>query len=84
MLLFWWSKQIKGNRKKNLEKAKQKNPLSHVGGINAHASVGESKVHEGGDGINLVAVGCAMMKRKLYLNFHYRLESQFPDHENRK
>lgn len=45
-----------GGKKKNLERVRHENPLSHVGGINAHASVGESKEHEGGDGINLVAV----------------------------
>ena len=56
-------------KKKKLDKEKQNNPLSHVGGINAHASVGESKEHEGGDRINLVAVGCTLMKRKLCFNF---------------
>lgn len=57
-------------KKKKLQKEKQKNPLSHVGGINAHASVGESKEHEGGDRINLVAVRYILMKRKFYFNFH--------------
>lgn len=56
--------------KMNKEKQK-KNPLSHVGGINSHASVGEAKEHEGNDRIDLVAGGCILMKRKLYFNFHY-------------
>lgn len=57
-------------KRKKEKKEKQRNPLSHVGGINAHASVGESKEHEGVDRIDLVAVGCILMKRKLYFNFH--------------
>lgn len=39
--------------------------FSHVGGINAHSSVGESKEPEGGERINLVTAGCIMMKRKI-------------------
>lgn len=39
----------------------------YVGGINAHVCVGACKVLEGGDSINLVAVGCTLMRRKLFL-----------------
>lgn len=43
-----WEKKFKGGIKIH---------LSHVGGINAHSSVGESKEPEGGDRINLVTRG---------------------------
>ncbi len=67
----------------NLEKERQKNPLSHVGGINAHASVGESKEHEGGDRINPVDVECTLIERRSLLNFLYSFEAQITDNYQR-
>lgn len=59
---FVGNKRLKVIEKKE---RKQKNPLTRVGG-----SVGEYKEREGGDRINLVAAGCSLIRRKLYLNFY--------------
>lgn len=57
--------------KKNTKVKENKTETIHdhmyVGGINAHVCVGACKVLEGGDSINLVAVGCTLMRRKLFL-----------------
>lgn len=55
--------------------AKKKNPLSHVGGINAHASVGKSQEHEGNERMDPVAGGGILMKRRLF-QFSLPLMSQ--------